>query len=281
MCYANSVGVIENSMNVPELALITSHELGHNFGMEHDNGRSCVCTFQPPSATQCIMAAVIATPYAQTFSNCSSAELKTGFTQGLGSCLNNIPTKLFTNPICGNGIRESGEQCDCGSPAECTSNCCNATTCKLLPSAQCASGPCCNNCKFKQRGSLCRAADNECELPEYCDGNSDVCPANIYKQSGLSCGSNTAYCYNGACFNPDAQCRLFWGPTGRESDSICWNTLNIRGNDQGYCQANANGYVPCSRADVKCGKLQCHSDTNQPTISIGNLTLITLTLVRL
>ncbi|KAF9434557.1 Disintegrin and metalloproteinase domain-containing protein 9 [Entomortierella beljakovae] len=40
--------------------------------------------------------------------------------------------------VCGNGIVEHGEECDCGSPEECAKDpCCNAKTCKLAPGAQC------------------------------------------------------------------------------------------------------------------------------------------------
>ncbi|EDV20169.1 uncharacterized protein TRIADDRAFT_61393 [Trichoplax adhaerens] len=279
MCYGNSVGVIENTLNIPADTIVSAHELGHNFGMDHDNSRHCSCTFQPANATSCIMAAMVSQPYAQTFSNCSVAEMKSGLSQGLGSCLWNIPTKLFTNPICGNGIRETGEECDCGSPAECTSNCCNASTCKLHASAQCATGPCCSNCTFKQRSTLCRAVSNDCDLPEYCSGNSAECPTNIYKQSSTNCGNNTGYCYKGACFTANAQCRLFWGSTGREADNLCWNILNTRGKPEGYCQRIASGqYIPCAPADIKCGKLQCDSSTNYPLIAIiGNITIISFT----
>lgn len=40
--------------------------------------------------------------------------------------------------VCGNGVLEHGEECDCGSPAECAKDpCCNGKTCKLMAGAQC------------------------------------------------------------------------------------------------------------------------------------------------
>ncbi|KAG9063642.1 hypothetical protein KI688_003753 [Linnemannia hyalina] len=47
-------------------------------------------------------------------------------------------TTITTPPVCGNGIIEHGEECDCGSPQECAKDpCCNAKTCKLNAGAQC------------------------------------------------------------------------------------------------------------------------------------------------
>ncbi|KII72165.1 hypothetical protein RF11_10258 [Thelohanellus kitauei] len=50
--------------------------------------------------------------------------------------------------------------------------CCNPTTCKFADeSVQCADGHCCDNCKFT-RGQLCRLTDDECDIPDFCPGNS-------------------------------------------------------------------------------------------------------------
>lgn len=54
--------------------------------------------------------------------------------------------------------------------------CCNATTCLLKSWATCRSGECCEDCLPKSTQSQCRAARNDCDAPEFCNGVSgEVC----------------------------------------------------------------------------------------------------------
>ncbi len=41
--------------------------------------------------------------------------------------------------------------------------------------------------QFKSKATLCRAASNECDLPEYCHGDTEWCPSDTHKQNGLYC----------------------------------------------------------------------------------------------
>lgn len=41
---------------------------------------------------------------------------------------------------------------------------------------------------MKKVATLCRASISECDLPEYCDGLSEFCPSNTYRQNGGPCG---------------------------------------------------------------------------------------------
>ena len=95
---------------------------------------------------------------------------------------------------------------------ECTDNCCNANTCQLAAGAQCSAGACCNStCQFRSYGATCRAATGECDIAEYCSGNSGECPADDHRLDGTACASNTGYCFEGDCPSHDAQCRFHFG----------------------------------------------------------------------
>jgi hypothetical protein len=44
--------------------------------------------------------------------------------------------------------------------------------------------------QLKAGGVLCRDANNECDLPEYCSGDNGQCPLDVYKKNGNPCGLN-------------------------------------------------------------------------------------------
>ena len=61
------------------------------------------------------MSAVLSNTPPTRWSSCSTSYLNTGLTTtSIGSCLGNVPTMFVGNPVCGNGIREGNETCDCG-----------------------------------------------------------------------------------------------------------------------------------------------------------------------
>ena len=62
------------------------------------------------------MTAIVGSSAGTEWSDCSISDLDVGISEGVGLCLHNIPTTTVGDPICGNGIREGDEICDCGTP---------------------------------------------------------------------------------------------------------------------------------------------------------------------
>ncbi|XP_026878513.2 disintegrin and metalloproteinase domain-containing protein 19 isoform X1 [Electrophorus electricus] len=254
----------DHSENAVGIAATMAHEMGHNFGMSHDSEGCCQAS---PEDGGCIMAAATGHPFPRVFNPCNQAELKRYLNSGGGKCLFNPPnTKaMYGGQRCGNGYLEEGEECDCGEVEECSSPCCNAHNCTLKAAAECAHGVCCQDCKLKRPGVLCRPSSGSCDLPEYCDGKSESCPANFYLVDGSSCAQGTAYCYTGMCLNLEQQCYSLWGKDAQLAPDLCFTKVNEAGDTYGNCGKDLMGkYRGCKKRDAKCGKIQCLSSASKP-----------------
>ncbi|KAM8909978.1 disintegrin and metalloproteinase domain-containing protein 19 [Spinachia spinachia] len=262
------------------VAATMAHEMGHNFGMSHDSTGCCQAKAEDGG---CIMAAATGHPFPRVFNGCNLKELKSYLNSGGGKCLFNLPNtrSMYGGQRCGNGYLEEGEECDCGEEEECTSPCCNANNCTLKAGAECAHGVCCHNCKLKSPGVLCRAPSGSCDLPEYCDGKAESCPANFYLVDGTSCAGGQAYCYTGMCLTLEQQCRSLWGHDGRSAPDLCFKKVNEAGDMYGNCGKDLFGkYRSCKERDAPCGKIQCLSSASKPiensavrietTVTVGN-----------
>nr|A8QL49.1 RecName: Full=Zinc metalloproteinase-disintegrin-like BmMP; AltName: Full=Snake venom metalloproteinase; Short=SVMP; Flags: Precursor [Bungarus multicinctus]ABN72537.1 metalloproteinase [Bungarus multicinctus] len=248
-----SVAVIQDySKRTSMVASTMAHEMGHNLGINHDRASCTSC-----GSNKCIMATKRTKP-ASRFSSCSVREHQRYLLRDRPQCILNKPliTDIVAPAICGNYFVEVGEECDCGSPRDCRSACCNAATCKLKHEAQCDSGECCGKCKFKKVGAKCRAAKDDCDLPERCTGRSAECPTDIFRRNGLPCQNKQGYCYNGKCPTLTNQCIALMGPNVKVSRDSCF-TLNQRGKGCGYCRMQNGAKIPCAAKDIKCGKLFC------------------------
>ncbi|XP_054286585.1 disintegrin and metalloproteinase domain-containing protein 12 isoform X4 [Macrosteles quadrilineatus] len=273
VCTPRSVG-ISVDVNPYELHLLAgtmAHMIGHNIGMGHDGGREeCFCR----DWHGCIMAQSIVglenvQPY--KFSECSRSDYNSALRTGRGICLLNKPNELEVHRTCGNSIVEDGEECDCGTIEECHEQdpCCDPITCKLTKDAECASGPCCNNCKLRQRGVVCREATNECDLPEHCNGDTGNCPQDVHKKNGQPCGdtNNPGYCFNGFCPTLNIQCSVIWGYGGQGGDPECFKQFNSKGSINGHCGTDENKqFIKCDPENVRCGSLQCQLGSARPKI---------------
>ncbi|XP_044130853.1 disintegrin and metalloproteinase domain-containing protein 12-like, partial [Bufo gargarizans] len=270
MCTVDRSGGVtrDHSVSVLAVASTMAHELGHNLGLNHDVGDG-TCG-QPKMGKQWIMAQSTGFMPGLEFSNCSRKDLISSLRQGGGLCLYNLPSpgSLYGRATCGNLLVEKGEQCDCGLLQECLDPCCNASSCQLMPGAECSSdGLCCEQCKVKSPGTLCRQPLGECDLPEYCNGVSPHCPANVYLQNGEPCESGHAHCYQGECRTLQKQCHDIWGPGSSPAPDSCFAKVNVRGDKYGNCGRATNGsYLPCAPRNVLCGRIQCLGGRDRPLL---------------
>uniref|UniRef100_A0A8C0IA62 ADAM metallopeptidase domain 9 n=1 Tax=Bubo bubo TaxID=30461 RepID=A0A8C0IA62_BUBBB len=244
-------------------AVIVAHELGHNLGMKHDDGR-CPASYIMYSIDK----------GSRNFSTCSADDFENLILNGGGNCLRNPPktSNVYKEPVCGNNVVDNNEECDCGKPQECTNPCCDAATCKLTPGSQCAQGLCCKNCKFKVAGAECRSKMDFCDLPEYCNGSSAYCPDDVYIMNGYPCDNMKAYCYYGVCQNFDSQCESIYGKGAQKAPDVCFEKANIKGDRFGNCGMRGGAYKKCPVQHSLCGKLQCTSVSlqNLPAWSVVN-----------
>nr|XP_016849806.1 PREDICTED: disintegrin and metalloproteinase domain-containing protein 22 isoform X6 [Anolis carolinensis] len=202
------------------------------------------------------------------FSKCDIEAYHEFLNNGGGACLFNKPSKLLDPPECGNGFVEAGEECDCGSAAECLiegGECCNS--CTLTANSQCSNGLCCTKCQFEAKGVICREAVNGCDIPESCTGDSDQCSPNLHKMDGYSCDNEQGICFGGRCKTRDRQCKYIWGEKVNAADKYCYERLNIEGTEKGNCGRERDTWIQCKNEDVLCGYLLCSNiDSNIPRL---------------
>uniref|UniRef100_A0A8I5Y224 ADAM metallopeptidase domain 9 n=1 Tax=Rattus norvegicus TaxID=10116 RepID=A0A8I5Y224_RAT len=261
--HAGGINVF-GQITVETFASIVAHELGHNLGMNHDDGRECFC-----AAKSCIMNS--GASGSRNFSSCSAEDFEKLTLNKGGSCLLNIPKpdEAYSAPSCGNKLVDPGEECDCGTPKECELDpCCEGSTCKLKSFAECAYGDCCKDCQFLPGGSMCRGKTSECDVPEYCNGSSQFCPPDVFIQNGYPCWNSKAYCYNGVCQYYDAQCQVIFGSKAKAAPRDCFIEVNSKGDRFGNCGVSGSNYKTCATGNALCGKLQCENVQEMPVFGI-------------
>nr|XP_046188290.1 disintegrin and metalloproteinase domain-containing protein 22-like [Oncorhynchus gorbuscha] len=267
VCSLTKGGGVNEYGKTDEMAITLAQSLGQNIGIFSDKKRilngECKCDDR---WSGCIMDDV-GFYLPKRFSNCNVEEYHTFLNTGGGACLFNKPIKLVDPPECGNGLVESGEECDCGSPAECEregEKCCQK--CTLTQGSKCSDGLCCNNCQMEFMGVVCREAVNDCDIPENCTGNSSQCPPNVHKMDGYSCEKEQGRCFNGRCKTKDRQCKYLWGEKATAADKFCYEKLNIEGTEKGNCGKDKDTWVQCNKQDVHCGYLLCSNISPAPRL---------------
>ncbi|XP_034751012.1 disintegrin and metalloproteinase domain-containing protein 10 [Etheostoma cragini] len=195
----------------PKVSHITfAHEVGHNFGSPHDSGIECT-PGESKLQDKKEQGNYIMYARATSGDKLNNNKFSICSIRNISAVLNKKRDECFVEsgqPICGNGLVEAGEECDCGYSDQCKDICCyNANEgeglkCKLKPGKICSpsQGPCCTQeCTFKGAiESPCRM-DSECAKEGRCNGATALCPASEPKENHTSCHSDTQVCLNGLC----------------------------------------------------------------------------------
>jgi len=250
--------------SITQVSVVVGHEIAHNLGIHHDGTTKAGCKENIGCAFytgSCIMSPYVPTITPTHFSSCSKRQyqefLKNPDT--LQACFLDKPVVLREfqlENICGNGVVDPGEQCDCGAPYFCLDKCCNPDTCKLKEEAVCTPlhGKCCTDqCTIETKSVVCRpAVDSQCDIEERCDGVNTICPEDKHKLEFYPCDvRENGHCIDGKCMSTNIQCNQIWGGNAESASGKCFGQ-NADPNSPGNC-----GFGACPVSSVMCGTLHC------------------------
>ncbi|XP_033331022.2 disintegrin and metalloproteinase domain-containing protein 10 isoform X1 [Megalopta genalis] len=190
----------------PAVSHVTlAHEIGHNFGSPHDPAE-CAPGGEDGNFIMFARATSGDKRNNNRFSPCSLTAINPVLNSKARS-----PKGCFTEPqvsLCGNGVVEEGEGCDCGWEEDCRDSCCfpqrrypprGETPCTLRAGSVCSpsQGPCCTAECDLRFGDKCRD-DNGCRDTSFCDGRTPHCPPSINKPNKTICNREFV-CFMGEC----------------------------------------------------------------------------------
>ncbi|KAM7227180.1 hypothetical protein CapIbe_021593 [Capra ibex] len=255
--FAAGLALYSKMITLEAFSVLFAQLLGIMLGLKYNNNiYECSCP-----GIACIMnPEAIRSHGIKYFSSCSIDEFKHMTSQPKLECLQNqtVP-KVFPQgrqSICGNGVLEPPEQCDCGAKETCEhSKCCDPLNCVLKGKADCGSGPCCgkNTCKIFERGRECRKSTDPCDFPEFCNGVSEFCAPDMRAADLQTCNNKSSYCFGGICQDRTTQCINLFGKFAEESSYQCTEEVNYQDDVFGNCRGK-----PCYFHQLLCGKLVCH-----------------------
>lgn len=209
-----------------------------------DGRAGCDC------AGRFIMNADSAGKKVNVFSPCTIGEICSKIPVIASSCLHEPGKRtLLTANICGNGIKDEGEECDCGSPEECAkSKCCNSN-CKLKPNARCAdeNDKCCSDCQIVKSSEekICFMTQSSCQNNSICDGISPSCPIIKTMPDGIECEipsiNRKGHCASGICTSRSMQCEV----------------IGLRQGLTEACEGRFEGIDPCRILCRRPGSIKC------------------------
>uniref|UniRef100_A0A9J7Y837 ADAM metallopeptidase domain 17a n=2 Tax=Cyprinus carpio TaxID=7962 RepID=A0A9J7Y837_CYPCA len=159
-----------------EADLVTTHELGHNFGAEHDPDNIATCAPSDDQGGKYVMYPIAVSGdhvNNKRFSSCSRFSISKTLKVKAHQCFKERSSKL-----CGNSRVEEDEDCDPGLLHLNDDPCCTAK-CKFRKEAQCSdrNSPCCKNCRFESADKICQETITAtCKGMARCTGNSSECP---------------------------------------------------------------------------------------------------------
>ncbi|XP_040283421.1 disintegrin and metalloproteinase domain-containing protein 17 [Bufo bufo] len=181
-----------------EADLVTTHELGHNFGSEHDPDSMEDCAPSEDRGGKYVMYPIAVSGdhhNNKMFSICSRESILRTLMSKASLCF-----KERNNKVCGNSRVDEGEDCDPGLLHQHVDPCCTSD-CKFKNKAKCSdrNSPCCKYCQFETAQKKCQEAINAtCKGESYCTGNSSECPAPGNAADDTVC-VDLGKCVNGEC----------------------------------------------------------------------------------
>uniref|UniRef100_A0A8C1I2V5 ADAM metallopeptidase domain 17 n=1 Tax=Cyprinus carpio carpio TaxID=630221 RepID=A0A8C1I2V5_CYPCA len=223
-----------------EADLVTTHELGHNFGAVHDPDDVPYCAPREDQGGRYVMYPIAVSgdhSNNKLFSNCSKISIAKRLRAKASTCF-----RERNSNVCGNSRVEEGEECDPGL-LHLNSDCCCTSNCKLQPNVQCSdrNSACCKDCMFEKQGKVCQEPMNAtCKGSSYCTGHSNECPPPESLPDGTICVDN-GQCLNGECI-PFCEAVKNWKSCAcnetndsckvccRDKNAVCAPYMNHKGN---------------------------------------------------